>query len=217
MGRGLKQLETIDGRASADTIRLWESYKSQSYFWRALTLIQLPTTFVALICALVMYFTADTVIEVPQKPMPGHYSVKQLPDSAFIDVGTEVVNLIASFQPKVARKQFGGARKYLWEPALSEFERLMLGEEIRAIEETGRSQLFFIDQKRIQIERYPNEQKIIVHLPGERRKLIGQKLLPTDYLEYVITMTTIPRHQFNEYGIVVVGISLNKLKGLKPA
>lgn len=204
----IKQLETIAGRAGSDTIRLWEGYKEQAFFWRALALIQVPATTLAIASTLIMYFLADTIIEVPEHPQPGFYSVKQLPDSQFINVGTEVVNLISTYQPAIARRQFKTARKYLWEPALSEFEKSMLGTELRAIEETKRSQMFFINPQLINVERYHNLDTVVVRVPGVRQKLIGDKPLQPDEMVYYVKMTTIPRNVHNEYGIVITDIHL---------
>lgn len=204
----LKQLERVAGRAGSDTIRLWEGYKEQAFFWRALALIQVPGTALAIAAALVMYFLADTIIEVPEHPQPGFYSVKQLPDSQFINVAREVVNLISTYQPAVARKQFKTARKYLWEPALSQFESVMLQSELNAIEGTKRSQMFFINPRLIQVVRSPEEDTVAVRIPGLRQKLIGDKPLAPDELVYYIKMTTIPRNVHNEYGIVVTDIHL---------
>lgn len=206
--KDLKQVEETDGRAGADTIRLWESYRDQAYMWRALCLLQFPATALALFAAIIMYFTADTFIDVPEKPQPGQYSVKQLPDAEFISVATQVVNLISTYQPRSAREQFFSARKFLWEPALSEFERTMINEELRTIEETGRSQMFFVEKSQIKIERHPELDKVVVRLPGVRQKLIGQKPLPPDELVYYVKMTTIPRNIHNEFGIVIIDIRL---------
>ncbi|MCB0359882.1 MAG: hypothetical protein KDD44_09605 [Bdellovibrionales bacterium] len=202
----IRQLETIAGRAGADTIKLWEGYRDQAYLWRAIALLQMPATALAIASAMIMYFFADTIIEVPPKPQPGHYSVKQLPDSEFVSVATEVVNLIGSYQPSIARQQFRTARKYLWEPALSIFEQEMMQKELRAIEETSRSQLFFINQQQIKVERYPELDKVVVRLPGARQKLIGSRPLQPDGMVYYIKMTTIPRNVHNDYGIVVIDI-----------
>ena len=204
--RDIRQLEKVEGRAGADTIRLWESYREQAFMWRALALLQMPATALAIAAALIMYFFADTIIEVPERPQPGHYSVKQLPDSEFISVATETVNLIASYQPAVARNQFRSARKFLWEPALSVFETDMMGEELRAIEETGRSQLFFINTRQTKVERFPDLDKVVVRLSGTRQKLIGNQPLPATHLVYYVKMTTIPRNTHNEYGIVVIDV-----------
>jgi hypothetical protein len=204
--KSMKNIERVEGRAGADTIRLWEGFREQAYFWRALSLLQMPTTVIAVVAALIMYFYADTTIEVPTKPNPGIYSVKQLPDSEFIKVATEVVNSISSYTPVNAREQFRTSRKYLWEPALSQFEKTMIEGELETIESTSRSQMFFIDPKKIRVDRHAQLDRVVVRLPGVRQKLIGQKAIPADELVYYVKMTTIPRNMHNEYGIVIVDI-----------
>ena len=179
--------------------------------WRLLALLQMPTTFLAISAALIMYFFADTVVNVPPMPQPGYYSVTELPDSEFISASSELVNLIASYQPAVARRQFLTARRFLWEPALSIFDAQMMNSELRTIEETDRSQLFFINKRQIKVERYPEQDKVIVRLPGTRQKLIGRKPLEADQLVYYVTMTTIPRNMHNEYGIVVIDLQLRRV------
>lgn len=206
----IQQLERVGGRAGADTIRLWEGYREQAYLWRALSLLQMPATALSIAAALVMYFFADTIIEVPERPQPGYYSLKQLPDSQFINAATSVINLMATYQPAVARRQFKTARKYLWEPALTEFEQTMMGEELRAIEETKRSQMFFINPRLIKVERFPEVDLVVVRVPGLRQKLIGDKPLPADEMVYYVKMTTIPRNVHNEYGIVITDVRLRR-------
>ncbi len=207
----IKSIEQIAGRAGSDTIRLWESYRDQAYLWRALALLQMPATALAVVMTLIMYFTKDTIIEVPDMPQPGYYSITKLPDSQFIGFAEEIVNLIASYQPINAHQQFQTARSYLWEPALGKFENEMLGKELRAIEETKRSQLFFADKRLVNVERYPEEDYVVVRIPGTRQKLIGDKHLPPEYMAYYVKMTTIPRNVHNEYGIVIIDISLRKV------
>ena len=206
----LKQLERVAGRAGSDTIRLWEGYREQAYLWRALALIQMPSTALSIAAALIMYLIADTIIEVPERPQPGYYSVRQLPDSQFVNAATQVVNLISTYQPAVARRQFKTARKFLWEPALTEFEGTMMGSELQTIEETKRSQMFFINPRLIKVERFPELDKVVVRIPGVRLKLIGNKPLPADQVVYYVKMTTIPRNVHNEYGIVVVDMRLRR-------
>ncbi|MCB0322077.1 MAG: hypothetical protein KDD69_00855 [Bdellovibrionales bacterium] len=206
----LRQLERVGGRAGTDTIRLWEGYREQAYLWRALALLQMPSTALSVAAALIMYFFADTIIEVPERPQPGFYSVKQLPDSQFINAATTVVNLIATYQPAVARRQFKTARKYLWEPALTEFEETMMGSELRTIEETKRSQMFFINPRMIKVDRFPELDMVVVRIPGVRQKLIGNEPLPADEMAYYVKMMTIPRNVHNEYGIVVVDMRLRR-------
>lgn len=204
----VQQLEKVAGRAGADTIKLWEGYREQAYMWRALSLLQMPATALSILAALVMYFFADTIIEVPERPQPGYYSIKQLPDSQFIDAATNLVNLVATYQPAVARRQFKMAQKYLWEPALTEFQTKMMGPEINSIEQTKRSQMFFVNPRLIKVNRYPDYDRVIVRVPGLRQKLIGDKAQQPEEMIYYIKMTTIPRNVSNEYGIVVVDIHL---------
>lgn len=206
MKKDLKSLSIVDGKEEADTLRLWDRYKEQALMWRALFLIQFPVTFIALIALLIVYLSADTIVEVPERPQPGQYSLKQLPDSEFINVATQVVNLISSYQQFTARPQFSLARKYLWEPALSQFETEMMNDELRIVEQTSRSQMFFIDKSQIKVERHPELDKLIVRIPGIRQKLIGGSALPPDEMVYYLKLTTIPRNNFNEYGIVVIDI-----------
>lgn len=205
------QLDKVGGRAGSDTIRLWESYREQAYLWRALALLQMPATTIAIIFAVVIYFTADTIVEVPDLPQPGFYSVKKLPDSQFVDMGNQLINLISTYQPAVAEDQFNTARKYLWEPALSAFDQTMMTLELRAIKETTRTQVFFIDDNLVKIERFPDQDYVVVRVPGTRQKLIGNKPLAPEQIVYYVKMTTIPRNVFNKYGIVVTDIQIRKV------
>jgi len=208
--KDIQELERVAGRAGTDTIRLWEGYKEQAFFWRALSLIQMPATALAIAAALSMFFFADTIIEVPEHPQPGFYSVKQLPDSQFINVAREVVNLISTYQPAVVERQFRTARRFLWEPALSEFESTMLTTELSAILETKRSQMYFINPRLIKVERFPHLDTVVVRIPGLRQKLIGNQPLAPDEMVYYVKMTTIPRNVHNEYGIVITDIHLRR-------
>jgi len=212
IAKDLRQVELVDGRAGADTIKLWEHYRDHAYMWRAICLLQLPGTFLALVAALLMYYTADTVIEVPEKPKPGHFSVKQLPDSEFIDIATKVVNLMTTYQPHSAKEQFYSARELLWEPALSEFERAYVKDELKVVEETNRSQMFFIDPKLMKVERVKDQDKITVRIAGVRQKLISQRPQPPEEMVFYVKMTTIPRNIHNEYGIVVVDLRLRMVQ-----
>jgi len=211
--RGLQEIERVEGRTSADTLRLWESYREQALLWRALALLQMPSTALSLLAVLVMYLTHTTIIEVPDKPQPGRYAVTDLPDAQFINAATEVVNLISSYQPYKVERQFNLAQKYLWEPALSEFQKTMLTTELRRIIETQRTQVFFVDQGQIRVERFPEEEKVVVKLPGQLVKLIGRNMVPDQKPgQWILKMATIPRNQDNEFGVVVVDMKYREIE-----
>ena len=204
-------IDLIDGRAGADTIRLWEGYREQAFMWRAISLLQIPATGLALLGLLIIYLTADITIEPPEHPQPGIYSVKYLPDSEFLRAATEIVNLIATYQSRTAEKQFKRARELLWEPALTEFEDSVIGQELAKIQVSNRSQVFIINNNLVRVQRIPQKDVVVVRLPGTQQRLISNsQALETEEYCYYIKMTTIPRSSYNESGIVVVDIRVKK-------
>jgi hypothetical protein len=158
--------------------------------------------------ALTYYFLADTIIEEPEHPQPGFGPRTGLPDSQYINVATEVINLISTYQPAIARKQFETATKNIWGSDGDEFVKSLLGTELSAIEETKRSQVFSINSQLVEVERIPELDTIVVKVPGERQQLIGDKPLPPEKMVYYVKMTNIPRNVLNEYGIVITDIQL---------
>ncbi len=209
---GLRMMEHTAGRMPADTLRLWEFYREQASMWRALAILQMPATSIAFILALVMFFFADTTLEFPAKPLPGRYSVRQLPDEEFINFSKALISLMTTFQPTTAKIQFLQAQKLLWEPALSQFQTTMLRQELPGIEESRRSQVFFIDEGLVKVDRIEGDEKVIVRLPGVRQKMIGEKALDAEDMIFYIKMTTIPRNRENEFGIVAVDVRF-EIKG----
>jgi hypothetical protein len=202
-------IEKVDGRSGADTFRLWEAHKEQAFFWRIVALAQMPITIVSLIFALIVYSTADIIIEPPEAPQPGMYSINRLPDSEFLKMGVDIVNLIGTYQPASAEKQFRTVRLFLWEPALSEFEKIFLDKEIPIIKDLKRSQAFMINNDLVQVQRYPNQDMVIVRIPGTRQMLIGKSPLD-DEVTYYLKMTTIPKSPYNPKGIVVFDVRIKK-------
>lgn len=200
----------IDGRSEADTIRLWENYREQALMWRALALLQIPATFIALVFALWIWNTRSITLEVPAKPLPGRYLANEIPDAEFVEAATGFINLIATYQPAVARRQFEHARQMLLEPMLSRFDAEMVGVELKAIETTRRTQIFFVDPTSTSIERSDTE--VIVSLVGDRLKIVAGKELPPATTKFLVKMTTIPRNDLNPYGIVITDIAFENLE-----
>lgn len=202
-------------RSQNDTIRLWENYKDQAMMWRALSLIQLPTTFIAIIFALVMWSTREITLSVPSKPMPGMYAAQDIPDTEFVNVANDYVNLVATYQPNTARKQFEVARSMLKEPLLTKFNDENMNSELPAIETTLRTQVFFVDPLKTKVEREGN--KVYVSISGERWKVIAGAPIPSVSSRYRLELTTIPRNPVNPYGIVITNIVFNpNTRGERP-
>ena len=207
--RNKPELVAIDGRGRSDSLRVWESYRDQATLWRALTLLQMPAIALSITVALVLFFTSDTIINVPIKPEPGHYSADKLPDSEFVSVAVQVVNLLSTYTPYTARPQFVKARKYLWEPALSHFEKYYMKQELPTVTDMSRSQIFRVNMRGVKVQRRDDE-FVVVRLPGTRQRLIGNRMLPPEQIAWYIKMITIPRNVHNEYGIVIIDVSVKE-------
>lgn len=192
-------------RGHNDTIRLWENYRDQATMWRSLSLLQLPTTLIAIVFAVVMWTTREVTLSVPSKPMPGSYPAQDVPDTEFVNVATDYVNLIATYQPGTARKQFEAASAMLMEPVLTKFRQDMLGGELGAIEASTRTQVFFVDPTKTEVSRKGSE--VTVTMIGDRWKVIAGSDLPTTTSRFRVTMTTLPRNPLNPYGIVIKSVA----------
>ena len=162
-----------------------------------------------------MWSTRVINLTVPSKPEPGIHIAQDIPDTEFLNAANTYVNLVATYQPGTARKQFDVARAMLKEPVYTKFLDEMMGPELGAIESTGRTQVFFVDPLRTKVERQGNE--VIVTIVGERWKVIAGSSLPSVTSRYVIRLSTIPRNPLNPYGIVITGVSFKAdIDGEKP-
>ncbi len=201
-----------EGKNSSDTLSLWENYREQAMLWRALALLQIPTTLVALILAIVMWYNSETILNVPAKPLPGFYQAGEIPDAEFIGMSTEFVNLIGTYTPFTARRQFNEAAKYLSDPILSRYSTEMLQTELKAIENTQRTQIYYVDPTKTEIFRDEINGTVEVYYEGTRQKLIAGRHVPEVLTQFIIRMKTIPRNTLNEYGIVVYSVETTSTK-----
>jgi predicted nucleic-acid-binding protein len=200
-----------DSRGESDTVKLWENYREQAAMWRAIALFQMPTSCLLVIFSIVLWVGRSTTLNVPAKPLPGIYLAKEIPDTEFIEFATTFVNLIATYQPAVGRRQYNQAREMIKEPMLTRFNQEMMDIELKAIETTYRTQAFFIDPVKTTVTRL-NEKEITVTFEGERQKIVAGKELPTTQSRYSITMTTLPRQSVNPYGIVITNAIYEQVK-----
>lgn len=218
MGSQSLKINGNDGNA-----KVVSAYREQSYLWRALALLQIPTTLIAIIVALVVYVNSDTIVEVSPRPAPGYYLTKEIPDEEFIKISIEFVNLISSYQPAIAERQFNYALNLLMEPVYSAFRKQFLigGDgkqaEIEQIRQIQRSQMFFINRDLITVRRFedrndPRNSTVEVRVPGELVKFfngVKQDRVGDDrYLAYFIRLRTFPKTNFNQNGIYLIDFEL---------
>lgn len=215
IGKLIKQSEVRETTQTSDTLRIWESHREQAILWRAIALIQVPVTLIALVLCITLWLTHSTVLNVPAKPLPGTYLAQTLPDTEFIEYATEYVNLIATYTPDVVERQYRKATEMLWGSFLDQFKSEMLSTEVRAVTDTQRTQLFFIDPSATKIQRI-SKSEVMVSFTGDRTKIVAGSELPMVPTSYEVVMTTIPRHSLNPYGIVIINsVSKNTIEELK--
>lgn len=205
----VKKADVVDTRGTNDTIRVWESYREQAGVWRAIALLQIPVTGIALVFALVTWVNRKTILNVPPKPLPGMYQAQDIPDSEFVDSATNFINLIATYQHAIARRQFSRARELLINPLLERFDNDFMMTELKTIETTSRSQVFFVDPSQTRLERQGSS--VVITMVGDRMKVVAGRELEPVQTKYVVTLRTIPRTDINPYGIVVQDLSYDNV------
>ena len=127
----------------------------------------------------------------PAMGAPKDIAANELADDAVIAEAKKIVQLIATYSYRNAREQFEQARTMLVEPALTEFDRTMMTNELNAIDKTRRSQSFVIDEPNISVSRLdeePYRNLLFVTIPGRRIKTIGAKPLPADAPTYHVKL-----------------------------
>ncbi len=198
----IKASSVIDSKRESDTIRLWESYRDQATLWRALSLLQVPATALAVLLAFYLWSTHKVMLNVPARPLPGIYAAQDIPDTEFIDTATEFLNLIASYQRNVAERQFNKASEMLKEPMLTTFLTEIMPAELQTIRNTNRTQLFFVDPTKSNVDR-SQPGKVVVEMIGDRLKIVAGKELPLEKTKFILTLEIVPRNSLNPYGIVI--------------
>ncbi|MCB0336185.1 MAG: hypothetical protein KDD62_07760 [Bdellovibrionales bacterium] len=203
-----------EAKSENDTVKLWENYREQALLWRAIAIFQMPATFIALSFALVMYNNRSIELDVPAKPLPGYYMASEISDEEFLGRAIEFVNLIASYQPETAKNQFKEASKFLLEPMLTRFHKEMIMQELEAIKNIRRTQIYFMDPTKTEIIRDHDNDQVIVTLVGTRKKIVAGEEVPTVSTLYRVTMTTIPRNKLNQYGIMITNVEVTSSKNV---
>ncbi len=206
----VKDSGIIDSRRESDTIKLWENYRDQALQWRSLALMQIPATLILLIFSVFLYAKRTIVLNVPRQPLPGTYPATDVPDDKFIENATDFLNLVATYQSASARPQFRKAREMLDGKMLSRFEVEMIGTELKVIENTSRTQIFFMDPTKTKIVRSGND--VTVQIEGTRIKYVAGKDLPPLPTVYAVTMSTLPRNTLNPFGIVISNVNFETVK-----
>jgi hypothetical protein len=84
----------------------------------------------------------------------------------------------------------------------------MIEGDLKAIEQTQRTQVFLIDPTKTTLARGRGD--ATVTFEGDRVKIVSGKELPVSTWVYHVTLETRPRNRLNEYGVVITGLRLEK-------
>lgn len=205
----IEDTSVIDANTNNDTIRIWENYRDQAMLWRGIALLQIAVTFICVIAAVFFYLNRNITLNVPSKPLPGYYPANEVPESEYIDVATNFVNLISTYQYRTAERQFLFASEHLVDPFLSKFQQEMLKTELKLIQQTQRTQLLMIEQDDTKVKKLANNQVQVVFI-AFRTKSIAGKEYETQEMKYTVNLTTVPRNKFNPYGVMINDVEIEK-------
>lgn len=176
-------------------------FASQAAFWRWLTLLQIVTVFGAMYFAGSTYINYRTMLAVPEPLLPGRYSAREINTAEFISFAEGWINLVSTYQHYNAESQFNEAESMIVEPYRSRFHADYMTVELRAIQQTRRSQMVVFDPWLTDIVRKTDD---IVEgtFVGYGTKLIdGQEFEVS--LVWVVTMQIYEGKTKNDYGVVI--------------
>ena len=216
-------MQDNDTQDMAELKALAEGFREQSYLWRMLSLIQTPVTITAIVAAVILYVTADTIIHVDPKPSPGYYFTSQIPNKEFVLYALEFANLISTYNSQTAERQFEHASKFLGGQLYLDFREDRLNKAnpmsvINTILRTDVTQVYFIDKFFIRVERLnrdnPADNQVRVRFYGVYTKHLRGSNRPVR-LEAVlyVTMQTMPNTIFNRNGIVITDFEFKEQEG----
>lgn len=189
-------------KADGDLIRKWEDYLHKANFWRSMFLLQIPVTVFALIFASIIFLNRNITLNVPKAPLPGTYSIVDVPDYEFINFAVNFANLVFNYTPANIEAQYKAAMVFLAPTAAKSFAEYFLKQEVGVIRTTGVSQVFNINPFKTKVKRENNI--VTVTLGGDRYRIVAGKETRFSEAYTQISMRTMPHNNLNPYGIMVV-------------
>lgn len=195
--------EKVGARSPSDTLRVWDRYSSGARYWRSFTFIEFYIISFCCLMMVLLYTTSSPTIRRPAVPHAGRYSAKSFSDLRYISFATELVNLLSNYNPSSVVPQYDKVKQFLWEPALTDFQKAALL-EIQTIQRIARSEIFIIEPTQTLVSRDHKNGLIRVTLNGIRYASLGSRKLKPVRVRYELTMIQIPINVLNQYGIVVV-------------
>jgi hypothetical protein len=127
-------------------------------------------------------------------------------DDEFIEAATALVNAIANYKPNTAKERFESVLPDLVEPARGNFQREVLGSQLKEILSSSTGQLFKLIDSYTEIERHLDRNQATVHLVGKRTLLKKRRPVKRDWLSYKVSLHSKFDVRREERRIVVTGV-----------
>lgn len=176
--------------------------KRKAFAFRLVTLGQLLLTACCVLFAIHQFGNTKMWFNVPEELLAGDYPMADIPDYVYSNLAQDFVSAVATYQPYIATRQFEHASSLLYGPVKDRFLRSKMGNELKAIQDTSRSQSMFIDHDRTQVASLDAD-TVQVGIIGAREKIIDGQVLPVATLKFLITIEKAYGETENQYGLVV--------------
>ena len=116
--------------------------------------------------------------------------IEEVPRGVVIAEARRIVDLVAVFSPENARDRFLQAKESMVSPARESFEENYLGTELKAIQESGISQSFELNEGRVDEKVIKDFNLAVVLVPGSRSKTLGSGKAVVEGVAYYVKMTS---------------------------
>jgi len=183
-----------------ELLRMVDRYKVQGHFCRFLSLLQFPIILALTLYFITRYLGADTLVKVPEPPVPGEILQDKIPDKEYINTAQNIINLIGTYQPTTARDQFESARDFFLDSAVTSFDETQMNSELITAEESDISQR--LDVYNYKIVRQANGAAQVC-LSGSRQKIVDRNALPPQDVTYCLSFVIDEPFEGSPFGIAV--------------
>jgi len=187
-----------------ELLRMVDRYKVQGHFWRFLSLLQFPIILILTLYFILRYLGADTLVKVPEPPVPGEVQQDKIPDKEYINTAQNIINLIGTYQPTTARDQFETARDFFLDSAVASYDETQMNSELITAEESDISQRLDVYSTRIDRQAGGAAQ---VCLSGVRQKIVDRNPLPEQDVTYCFSFVVDEPFEGDPFGIAVNGFT----------
>lgn len=151
---------------------------------------------------------AQEVTTPPTIPQPNPTAETAVTDQDYVDVATDAVELLATFDSASAEPKFRRLQTMMTGPAKASLMDSLLTGELPVIQSTRRVQKFILNKEKTAIEHFPDLNDTVVRLSGTRSQWIELKPQPPEELTYHVNLEAEPAESGKKPRIFVKDIKV---------